>query len=161
MHYTLGQAAKATGRSKGTISHDIKTGKLSAEKQENGSYAIDAAELIRVYGQDFNPNRSENTELNELDAPILSNEHGGLALEVKRLREQLAGVDLERDRERQQWSDQVADLRRRLDAEGEERRKLVAILTDQRAAQPTPAASPAPAPEPQRGGLFGLFKRRG
>ena len=56
MKYTLGQAAKATNRSKGTISGDIKSGKLSAEKLENGSYAIDASELIRVYGEQFNPN---------------------------------------------------------------------------------------------------------
>ena len=38
----------------------------------------------------------------------------------------------------------IEDLRRRLDVEGEERRKLTAMLTDQRTA-------PEPTPEPPRG----------
>ncbi len=49
MPYTLGQAAKATGLSKPTLSEAIKKGKISAVKNENGSFAIDPAELHRVY----------------------------------------------------------------------------------------------------------------
>ena len=49
MSYTLGEAAKATGMSKAAISRAIKLGTISAEKQENGSYKIDPAELHRVY----------------------------------------------------------------------------------------------------------------
>jgi hypothetical protein len=49
LSYTLGQAAKATGKSKTTISKAIHSGKISAEKQENGSYQIDPSELHRVY----------------------------------------------------------------------------------------------------------------
>ena len=40
MSYTLGEAAKAVGKSKGTISKAIKSGKISAVKQENGSFRI-------------------------------------------------------------------------------------------------------------------------
>jgi predicted RNase H-like nuclease (RuvC/YqgF family) len=155
MKYTLGQAAKLTDRSKATISGDLKSGKLSGEKQENGSYAIDASELMRVYGDEFNPNRSENTKPNDSEPLKLVSEHQGLPEEVKRLREQLAGVDLERERERRQLTDQIADLRRRLDAEGEERRKLTAILTDQRS---TPVQT---TPVPQKSGFWGLFRRQG
>ena len=49
MSYTLGEAARAVGKSKGTISKAIKSGKISAVKQENGSFRIEAAELHRVY----------------------------------------------------------------------------------------------------------------
>lgn len=49
MKYTLGQAAKATGKAKGTISNAVKQGRLSASKNDKGEYEIDAAELHRVY----------------------------------------------------------------------------------------------------------------
>ena len=44
MHLSLGQAAKETGMDKSTISRAIKSGKLSATRQEHGGYAIDPAE---------------------------------------------------------------------------------------------------------------------
>ena len=49
MPYTLGQAAKATGKSKPTIQAAIKKGRISAVQDEAGRYSIDPAELHRVY----------------------------------------------------------------------------------------------------------------
>ena len=49
MAYTLGEAAKATGKSKATISKAIKSGRISAKKGETGIFAIDPSELHRVY----------------------------------------------------------------------------------------------------------------
>lgn len=49
MPYTLGEAAKATGKSKPTIQEAIKKGRISAFKDEMGRYKIDPAELHRVY----------------------------------------------------------------------------------------------------------------
>jgi hypothetical protein len=49
MYYTLGQAAKATGKGKTTIANAIEKGRLSAQKDDLGQYQIDAAELHRVY----------------------------------------------------------------------------------------------------------------
>lgn len=79
--------------------------------------------------------------------------------EVDRLRQQLTTVTQERERlaeererERRQLQDRIDNLERRLDIEGEERRKLTAILTDQRA-KPE-AAEPAP-PSGFWGRLFG------
>lgn len=43
------QAAKQAGVSKATIHRAIKAGKLSANRQEDGSYMIDPAELCRVF----------------------------------------------------------------------------------------------------------------
>lgn len=49
MVYTLGQAAKATGKSKATISKAIKSGRISAKKEETGRFRIEPSELHRVY----------------------------------------------------------------------------------------------------------------
>ena len=46
---TLGQASKITGRGKTTLTRAIKSGRLSATRREDGGYAIDPAELSRVY----------------------------------------------------------------------------------------------------------------
>jgi hypothetical protein len=49
MAYTLGEAARVTGKSKPAISKAIKSGRLSASRADDGSYRIDPAELERVY----------------------------------------------------------------------------------------------------------------
>jgi excisionase family DNA binding protein len=48
MRYTLGEAAKATGKSKTTVQRAIAKGKISAEKRGN-VYSIDPSELHRVF----------------------------------------------------------------------------------------------------------------
>lgn len=49
MIFTLRTAAQRTGTSKSTILRAIKSGRLSANRLEDGTYEIDAAELERVY----------------------------------------------------------------------------------------------------------------
>lgn len=49
MTLTLGQAARLAGMSKTTLTRAIKAGRLSASRRDDGSYAIDPAELERVY----------------------------------------------------------------------------------------------------------------
>jgi hypothetical protein len=49
MIFTLRTAAVHTRTSKSTILRAIKSGRLSANRLEDGSYEIDAAELVRVY----------------------------------------------------------------------------------------------------------------
>ena len=49
MSYTLGTAAKATGKSKTTIQRSIANGHISASKGKNGRYSIDPSELHRVF----------------------------------------------------------------------------------------------------------------
>lgn len=117
MTYTVGTAAKATGKSKPTITRAIQSGKISAERRDDGSYSIDAAELHRVFPP--LPSASNDTApMTRAETPI---ETGGLQVEVKMLRELLDAKD-----------DTISDLRRRLDAEAEERRRLTLLLTDQR-----------------------------
>ena len=47
--FTLRKAAELVGKSKSTIFRAIKTGRLSATKTDTGDFAIQAAELFRVY----------------------------------------------------------------------------------------------------------------
>lgn len=47
--YTLGTAAKATGKAKATISKALKSGRISGQKGDDGVFRIDPAELHRVY----------------------------------------------------------------------------------------------------------------
>lgn len=50
MKLSLSQAAKHYGISKGTLSKAIKSGKISATKEANGTFSIDPSEIDRVYG---------------------------------------------------------------------------------------------------------------
>jgi excisionase family DNA binding protein len=131
MAYTLGQAAKATGRSKPTIQRAIKNGTISALRATDGSYEIDPAELHRV----FPPANDTGNAEQVLKQTVLPSDAGMLQREIDLLRERLADKDAVID-----------DLRHRLDAEAEERRKLTAILTDQRTRSiitPPPEKPPA------------------
>jgi excisionase family DNA binding protein len=135
-YFTLGEAAKQAGVSKPTLSKAISNGRLSAEKQPDGSYRIQPAELFRVYPPEIFGNRLGQSEVDEIET--VSGD-GLAASEIAVLRERLALLTAERTRERELLTDQIQDLRRRLDAEAEsrradaeERRKLTAVLTDQR-----------------------------
>jgi hypothetical protein len=47
--YTLGKAAEAVGRGKPAILKAIRSGRISAKKNDQGEWDIDPAELHRVY----------------------------------------------------------------------------------------------------------------
>ena len=163
MEYSAAQAAKEVGVSTATITRAIDKHKLSAVKDDNGAWRIDASELFRVFAR----KPPQNPSMQNDEKP-----RNGEALraDVEILTEKLRMFEAERDRERRQLEDQVADLRARLDdaaakadRDAEERRKLTAILIDQRPASPanenpapTPALEtpPAAAPEPRRGGFW-------
>jgi FtsZ-binding cell division protein ZapB len=133
MGYSLAEAARASGKSKMTIQRAIKGGKISAFRNEDGSYDIDPAELHRVFpvvsGDDPDTgNMGHDDTLSDINM---------LQLEIKVRDEKLASVQAERERERKILQDAVDDLRHRLDQAEEERRKtqaqLTGLLTDQRA----------------------------
>ena len=123
MMHTLGSAAKLTGKSKSTLLRAIKSGRMSGVKDEGGNYQIETSELLRVFPA--TPHDAPN------DAPRTGQESGAVQAEIARITE-------ERDRERRQFQETIDDLRRRLDQEAEERRKLTAMLTDQRAQSAPP-----------------------
>jgi hypothetical protein len=128
--FTLGQAAKQSGVSKTAISRAIKSGRLSATRSETGDYQIDPAELFRVYPASVNRDTQTERDATPQDATLL--------------RAELAILNEERERERKQMQETIEDLRRRLDAESEERRQLLRLLPPPQPAQDSPA-SPAQA----------------
>ena len=167
MKYTVGQAAKLTNRAKSTISRELKDGRISFEKLEDGSYAIDASELRRVYPEAFDETGAPAVPKNTEAVPSFSNETWELRLELELLRERLAMEQQMHEGERQILLDQVADLRGRADADAEERRKLTAILIDMRTPTPVEPAAPAPvtlpltgaSSSPESGPLTGFWHR--
>jgi hypothetical protein len=116
MPYTLGQAARATGKSKPTIARAIQIGRISAARADDGSYMIDPAELSRIYPLTGKPNGTMKQSV--------TGEPAGASL---------AELLVERDRLVAEQAETIRDLRTRLDREAEERRQLIALLTDQRA----------------------------
>jgi excisionase family DNA binding protein len=120
MTYTLGQAAKATGKSKPTIQRAIKSGSISAAKADDGSYEINPSELHRV----FPPVTSASNAEQALKQSVPPSDTVALQREIELLRERLTDKD-----------GVIDDLRQRLDTEAEERRRtqaqLTALLTDQ------------------------------
>lgn len=140
MIFTLNKAAEAAGVSKSTLSEAIKSGRLSAPKDEKGRYQIDGSELFRVF-----PKTTPNEHIEPTPNTQSNSEN---RFEIERLR---AELDAEK-RITANMADQVADLRARLDSEAEERRKLTtALLTH----------TPAESHEAPSGGLWRLFRRKG
>jgi hypothetical protein len=116
MKFSLGQAAKETGLDKSTISRAIKSGRLSAQRKEGGGgYAIDPAELFRVFPSA--PKAQAASIMQTAPAADVLLENRELRIKFEAAEARLRDKDAE-----------VQDLRRRLDLEGEERRKLTMML---------------------------------
>ena len=131
---TLNQAAREAERSKATLLEAIRSGRLSAPKDELGRYQIDPAELFRVY-----PPTGQRPDAETATDPLLPTPETALFRQKVELLERIIrGIENERD-----------DLRRRLDAESEARenaaaeiRRLTLMLTHQ--PKPEPEAKPVP-----------------
>lgn len=93
---TIGQAARAAKRSKSTIWRAIKAGELSAARNADGTFAIDPAEIARIYPA-TGGNGAEPAQRN-----AVTHAETGLEREIALLREMLADVREDRDRWRSQ-----------------------------------------------------------
>ena len=135
MRLTLTAAAKEAGVSKGTISKALKSGRMSGERQEDGSFQIEPVELFRVF-----PRKQEETRSGTVTKPSetragISETPGERSLEtdaamavlrsdLEAVREALHREREDRAQERETAKETVEDLRKRLDAEQAERRAL-------------------------------------
>lgn len=125
------EAALQVGKSKATIIRHIKNGKLSADRDDSGAYHIDPSELARVYHVETgDPSHKVSRDTTRDSGETLKNSNDIAILQVKLDAANKALED--RDRELHHRDKTIDDLRSRLDTEGEERRKLTAMLTDQR-----------------------------
>lgn len=111
---SLNQAAKEAHKSKAAILEAIRSGRLSAAKDDKNQWAIDPSELFRVYPQTqpetSNENRSqpvlENQSTTDLLAQILANEKTERDRERKQLQAQIDDLKTDRD----QWRQQATNL---------------------------------------------------
>jgi len=129
MPYSLGQAAKATGKSKPTLAAAIKRGRISATKDESGQYKIDPAELHRVYPPVSETSREERQEDLQNLPPVVAQKEAeirGLKSRLEVMEELVAElrgdkekaerreVDLKRDVD--QWRGFAIEAQQRLKA---------------------------------------------
>ena len=100
MALTLNQAAKTCGRSKSTLLDAIRSGRISAPKDDRGRYAIDPAELHRVFpfqASDRSADRFPEPQPTALGNRPTALADRGLEREVELLREMLAKAEANAD----------------------------------------------------------------
>jgi hypothetical protein len=132
MAYTLTQASRACGKSKATLLRAIRSGRLSAARDDvAGSWLIEESELHRVFPLGT---IVPGTSMSD-DAPRTPDRTAELEARIAEMQEAARLRD-----------DTIADLRRRLDtatAQLGEALTQVRLLTDQR-------SPPPPEPLPRR-----------
>lgn len=124
--YGIVEAAFAINKHRNTITRHIKSGKLSCTMDVNKTKWIDAAELHRVYGDAFDPNREEGAR-EKASSKTSKDAHAG-TIQVQEL---LDREIRERDRERKQYLDQIESLKESLAAAQEGHNRATLLLGDQ------------------------------
>jgi hypothetical protein len=92
---TLTQAAKETGLTRSAIFKAIKSGRLSATKNDKGQFCIDPAELFRVYSQVDKVDVSSTQTETPTETAYLKREN-------EFLRQQVDDLKMDRDQWRRQ-----------------------------------------------------------
>lgn len=133
-------AAKMVGVSRATFYRHIDEKSISTEQDDKGNKVIDVAELVRVYGNQLKTLEDvEKAEKAKKKKGETGQDSEVVSTELELMREKLKNLETERERERKQLSDQIGDLRSRLEKTEEQRIKaeeqkdrLTLMLTDQR-----------------------------
>lgn len=157
MTFTLSQAAKEAGKSKSIISAAIKGGRLSASRQEDGSFQIEPAELFRV----FPARTAEQPEPASRTRAGTVPEHPAKPDETAVLRERVSHLEaaLQRERderaaERAKAENDLADARRSRDAAVDAMTVAQAMAREAVAAFPKQISGPVTSPPRRRWGLW-------
>lgn len=112
MQYSANQAAELTGKNVATITRAIKSGKLSAAKDQSGTWKIDGAELSRVF-----PLRAQSLQKPDmqndakLTQPANTPDDNALREELATLRERVRADS----RLLEERANHIGDLQKRLD----------------------------------------------
>jgi hypothetical protein len=116
----LSEAARLTGKNQSTIHRAMRAGRLAYSAGAAGERTIDTAELDRVFPITTN---GVDARAQPVQSNVAHEPEGERIIAAQR-------ATIER------LDATIRDLRARLDAEGEERRRLVAVITDQRPRPP-------------------------
>lgn len=112
---TLSQAARVVSKSKSTLNRAIKSGRLSAVRNADGTFSIDPSELVRAF-----PQNEPNSEPAEHHEPAIQRPRTDEASRIAMLeqllererealaREREVSADLKEDRDR--WRAQATGL---------------------------------------------------
>ena len=116
---TISEAVGLTGISESTIRRDIKSGKVSSEKDEKGHRRIDIAELQRVYDLTPPPDRDKGEPESQQIISLLENQIADLRSQLEKTETQLQIATTEKSK--------LLDL---LSAEKDEKRALMPPLEE-------------------------------
>jgi hypothetical protein len=98
----MSEGARLVGRSKGTLSKALTSGRMSYVEKTDAGYLIDTSELFRAFPpKPLQPGHEARPET-LIEPPV----NEGLRVEVQLLREQLADTRADRDA----WRDQAQRL---------------------------------------------------
>src|SRR5687767_12935696 len=89
---SLREAAKEAGVSKSTILRAVKSGRLSAARTDDGGYAIDPAELFRVYPAEDRATRQDRIRNDGAGQGASAEEIANLRIQTGVLEAQLAAL---------------------------------------------------------------------
>ncbi len=127
------EAAKIVGIERSTLYRHIDEKGISVIKKDGSHPKIDVSELIRVYGDQVNPENLDTKNKTDTTKKVLNETKKDTDNEVSLPQaERIALIEEERKREREQYQEQIEHLKNMLQSEQEERRKITALLTDQR-----------------------------
>ena len=118
---TISEAVGLTGVSESTIRRDIKSGKVSSEKDDKGHRRIDIAELQRVYTVELPPDRQTTGVESQHIIALLENQVSDLKAQLARASERETALISERSK--------LLDV---LSAEKEEKRALMPAIDDRK-----------------------------
>ncbi|MGL1889775.1 MAG: hypothetical protein OCD76_24895 [Reichenbachiella sp.] len=146
MKHSLNEAAKLCGRAKSTLSKAIKSGRMSASKNDKGQFEIDPIELDRVFPYavtDQSPEPTQNTSSeheNTIENSVLK-----AKLEAKdELFERLKSEIEDLKSQRNEWREQAKELT----TQNKSQTLLIENLSPKAEIKP-------------RGGIFGFFSKAG
>lgn len=144
---TLNQAAKAAHKSKAAILEAIRSGRLSAARDDLNQWQIEPSELFRVYPPDQVQTGDENH-----DQPQEENHKTTLlSAQISHLEQQLETQLKSAERERRQLESTIDDLRTDRD---HWRQQATALLTHQPDPEPNQNPEPPPAKSGERSDVF-------
>ena len=167
MFYTLGTAAKATGKSKTTIHNAIKKHMITAHKNHKGQYEINPAELHRVFPA-LNVDRQidvQKTErLNETEQAKVTDEQqlntdrlSDALAENALLKQKIELLEQSHAKEVAKDKETLDDLRTRFDKQTELCKSMTLMITDQ--SEKRQHAEEALAQHQQKGFFARLFSK--
>lgn len=144
MLLNITQAASAAGVSRRTFYNHIEQKGISTTTDQDGSKKVDLSELERIYGKEVvSQNLKDIADENESGVSARettrASSQGGVQAELQVLKERLKGLEESKSqlenfnrREREQFTEQIENLRESLKKSQDQQSQLGLLLTDQR-----------------------------